>query len=490
MEKILKPSKYQQAIYDYIKKGNNNIIIDAVAGSGKSSTIVSALDIISSNKKKIFLAFNKSIVEELKTKISTPNTTIQTLHSVGFSVMVKTYRSRVDNWKYKNYLKDNLYLLSNFITIDSSKEDEYSFKNRVFNLLNLSRASLLTTEQEIEDMAFLHDISLEGDEVSVVKKMMDWGINQVKAIDFTDMIWIPVVKNLRTPLYDWVMIDEAQDLNLMQNKLFQMLIEPKNGKFIAVGDPKQSINFFCGADNESFENIAKIPNTIKLPLSICYRCPKLVVQYAKKYVPQIEFSETAIEGEVNEDANLFDAKAGDMVISRVTAPLVSNCLKFIGQGIPAYVKGHDMGINLKNIVIKSRKTNVEEFFDFLDNELYKIQIYLSRKLKISMEEAKDTNKYMAFKDKIEVLHIIAQGCINTAEICREIDSLFKDESQGICFSTIHKAKGLEADNVFVIALDKLPLKKAMSNPIQKQQEYNLCYVAYTRSKKTLNLVQD
>ena len=72
----------------------------------------------------------------------------------------------------------------------------------------------------------------------------------------------------------------------------------------------------------------------------------------------------------------------------------------------------------------------------------------------------------------------------------KIDKLFKDSDKGICFSTIHKSKGLEADNVFIIALNKLPLQRAMKNPIQAQQEWNLCYVAYTRPKKALYLVAE
>ena len=80
------------------------------------------------------------------------------------------------------------------------------------------------------------------DEAQVVLKLMDWGVNQFKLIDYTDMIWIPVMKKLRLKTYDWVLVDECQDLSNMQRELFQMMMNPKNGKFIAVGDRKQAIN--------------------------------------------------------------------------------------------------------------------------------------------------------------------------------------------------------------------------------------------------------
>ena len=62
---MFKPSKYQKAVYTYILKGKGNAVVDAVAGSGKSTTIVNALKIIPSNKSILFLAFNKSKRERL-----------------------------------------------------------------------------------------------------------------------------------------------------------------------------------------------------------------------------------------------------------------------------------------------------------------------------------------------------------------------------------------------------------------------------------------
>lgn len=485
-----KPSKYQQAVYNEMLKGEHNICISAVAGSGKSTTIVNAIDLLPASSSKVFLAFNKAIVEELQKKIKAPNTKVQTLHSAGFSTMMRTYKSKLDNWKYKNYLKDSLYLLSSTITVDTPNDEQITFKNRVLNLFDLSRAGLLNDVESICDCAADHDIELFGDEAEVVLKLMQWGIDQVLKIDFCDMIWIPVIKNLRVQTYDWVFIDECQDLSPMQNKLFQMMIEPKNGKFVAVGDRAQSIQFFAGAANDAFDNIANLPNTIELPLSICYRCPKLVVEEAKKFVPQIEAAEWADDGIVEYKDNLKDAKAGDMVLSRVTSELVKCCMKYIRAGIPAYVKGQDIGAGLKSLIKRSKKLEISDLFDFLANELYKIQTNVAKKQNISMEEAKDDKRYVNFEDKINTLSVISYDCADCAEMVVKIDKLFKDSAQGICFSTIHKSKGLEADNVFIIALNKWPLQRALKNPITRQQEYNIQYVSVTRSRRALYFITE
>lgn len=483
-----KPSKYQQAIYDFIANGSGNAVVGAVAGSGKSTTIVNALNIIPSNKTKVFLAFNKAIVEELKKKITAPNTTVQTLHSAGFSAMMRTYKSKLDTYKYSNFLKDSIYLLSETISVDTPNDEVSAFKLRVLKLLDLSRAGLLNNTDDIMDCAMAHDIDLSGDEAEVVLKLMQWGIDQVAKIDFADMIWITVMKNLRVQTYDWVMIDECQDLSPMQNKLFQMMVEPKNGRFIAVGDRAQSIQYFAGAGNDSFDNIAKLPNTIELPLSICYRCPKAVVAKAKELVPQIESAEWAAEGIVETVSDLKKAKAGDMVLSRVTSYLVLTCMKYIKKGIPAYIKGQDIGAGLKNMIKRSKKTNINDLFTFLADELYKIQTTTAKRLNISLEEAKDDRRYILFEEKIGTLSALSEDCSDTGCMLKKIDILFKDSAQGICFSTIHKSKGLEADNIFIIGLDKLPLKRAMNNPISAQQELNLKYVAITRGKKSLRFV--
>lgn len=487
---IFKPSKYQQALYDAMLEGKHNIICSAVAGAGKTTSIVNSLNLLPAIDSKVFLAFNKAIVEELKKKISAPNTTVQTLHSAGFSAMMRTYKSKLDTYKYSNFLKDSIYLLSSTVSVDTPSNEVSTFKMRVLRLLDLSRAGLLNNADDIIDCAMDHDIDLSGDEAEVVLKLMNWGIDQTAKIDFCDMIWITVIKNLRVQTYDWVFIDECQDLSPMQNKLFQMMIEPKNGKFIAVGDRAQSIQYFAGAGNDSFDNIKNLPNTIELPLSICYRCPKLVVEKAKELVPQIEAADWAEDGIVETVFDLKKAKAGDMVLSRVTSELVKCCMKYIRAGIPAYVKGQDIGNGLKSIIKRSKKTNINDLFTFLADELYKIQTTTAKRLNISMDEAKDDKRYIAFEDKINTLNVIADGCEDTGAMILKIDKLFKDSDKGICFSTIHKSKGLEADNVFIIALNKLPLQRAMKNPIQAQQEWNLAYVAYTRPKKALYLVAE
>ena len=95
-------------------------------------------------------------------------------------------------------------MLSETVSVDTPNDEVSAFKSRVLKLLDLSRAGLLNNADDIMDCAMAHDIDLSGDEAEVVLKLMQWGIDQVAKIDFADMIWITVMKNLRVQTYDWV----------------------------------------------------------------------------------------------------------------------------------------------------------------------------------------------------------------------------------------------------------------------------------------------
>jgi ATP-dependent exoDNAse (exonuclease V) beta subunit len=72
-----------------------------------------------------------------------------------------------------------------------------------------------------------------------------------------------------------------------------------------------------------------------------------------------------------------------------------------------------------------------------------------------------------------------------------IEKIFSDENpnEGVCLSTIHKAKGLESDNVYIACASKLPSTSSKKD-WEKEQEKNLAYVAYTRAKHKLGFIDE
>ena len=133
-------------------------------------------------------------------------------------------------------------------------------------------------------------------------------------IDYSDMIYLPLQDNIYNNVYDDIFVDEVQDLNTCQQQLVDKLLSKKGGRIIAVGDKYQSIYSFMGADIDGFNKFANKENTICLPLSVSYRCPILICKHANDIYNNIEPSETAIEGIVEEEGTYKEAIDGDFCI--------------------------------------------------------------------------------------------------------------------------------------------------------------------------------
>jgi superfamily I DNA/RNA helicase len=219
----------------------------------------------------LFLAFNKAIVEELKVKIGDiENVTIKTLHSLGASVVMSTFKSQLNTNKYRTYINDAMKFGAIKPNIKLVEEEILDYKNNIVKLVDLARNTLSTSVQQLEEIAYKYQINIWDNECEMALKVVEWGVNKTDEIDFTDMIYFPNVKSLKMPQFDFVFIDECQDLNTAQRELFLKCLKP-NGRFIAVGDPRQAIYGFSGADVESFNILKSLPNTTLLPLSVCYR---------------------------------------------------------------------------------------------------------------------------------------------------------------------------------------------------------------------------
>ena len=342
----------------------------------------------------------------------------------------------------------------------------------------------------ITRMDFKHCVDIVDNEIQLAIAGIIWGENNTTVIDYCDQIYFPNVKHMRCPQYDWVFIDECQDLNAAQRELFLKCVKP-GGRFIAVGDPRQAIYGFSGADVESFNLLKAIPHTAKLPLSVCYRCDKTIIELAKTIVPQITWRDNAPDGIIDREAKMADVKDGDMILCRVTAPLVDLCMKYIANGTKAYVKGKEIGTNLINLIKRTNRKRMSEAMERLERELGKIIGKIVTKQHCSEAEAKQSDMYQTYLDKINAIQVLSEGLTTTDEVINRIESIFNNDSKnGICLSTIHKSKGLESDRVFIICEDKLYLKHCMQVEWMAEQERNLVYVAYTRAKHYLGFIQD
>jgi superfamily I DNA/RNA helicase len=107
----------------------------------------------------------------------------------------------------------------------------------------------------------------------------------------------------------------------------------------------------------------------------------------------------------------------------------------------------------------------------------------------SENEVRYSSTIQTMLDKIEAIEILSGDLVLVSDVTKKIQSIFSDEKSGIVLSTIHKAKGLESDNVFILNQDLMPSRWARKD-WEKEQEQNLIYVAYTRAKHKLSFIMD
>ena len=154
-----------------------------------------------------------------------------------------------------------------------------------FRLIGLAK-SVPQAPADVDLEALASSQGLSFDDPSLVFRTvlacLERSISDLSSIDFDDMLWLPVQLRLDFPASDWVFIDEAQDTNAIQLVILNALRSPAT-RYVFVGDPHQAIYGFRGAGTNSVDTIKSVFETINLPLSFTYRCPKAVVREAQKY---------------------------------------------------------------------------------------------------------------------------------------------------------------------------------------------------------------
>lgn len=482
--KELQFSEYQQAVFNFISNKEGNAVVNAVAGSGKTFTITHALSLIPKDKTVLFLAFNKHIVKELQEKLSKKNLAnveVMTVHSYGAKVLWNSTKSRLDAdkaWKVIDTL---------FPTWNIDEEIQKGYIGRVKRLVELAKMSLCNDSTQLYNLALKHDIEILNGEVEHAIEVLRITDKNLRTHDFNDMVYFPTRHNLNSKKYDWVFIDECQDLSKAQQSLMKRAIKP-NGRFVAVGDPHQCIYGFAGADVDSFNNLRNEPNTITLPLSLTYRCAKNITLLAQTLVPHIQALPDAPDGVVRYDGKIVELQTSDMVLSRVNRPLITLCLQLLGEGKKAFVKGKDIGTNLANMLKKTKKKS----FEAAMNELVRQKsVMISKLVKrgTPKEDAESSVVVQTYQEKLDALDALGYKLKTVDQVIERILTIFSDEKDGICLSTVHKAKGLETERVFIVEPKKMPAPW-VRQAWEKEQETNIQYVAYTRAKLELVIVPE
>jgi superfamily I DNA/RNA helicase len=466
-------STYQQAIFDDIANGTGHTQVDSYAGTGKSTTLVEGLyHIPKFRTPALMVAFASANQKDLERK-SPEGVTVLTFHSLGFRASRKAFPKvgRPDDKGEKLY---------GFIKAEKGEEPEtYELRDNIAKCVSLCKGYLAERPDEIDPIMDRHDIdpcgeSREGFITSVIK-VMNACKKDTSRMDFDDMIWFPNVHNLSLDKYGHVLMDEDQDLNAAQINI-ALGSCASDGRITGVGDERQAIYAFRGADSNAVQNIVNRLNAKRLTLSVTYRCAKAIVALAQQFVPGLEAGPNAEEGlvqDLSEHQMEEMARPGDFILSRTNAPLIKWCLALLKARVPANIQGKDLGKNMIALIKRSKATSVDGFLGWLSE-------YEGMEVERLVKSKRDP---AVLQDKMECLRTLCEGTRDLLEVKGNISKLFHegdDNRDRVILSTTHKAKGMERDRVFMLTDTYKPGKNT--------EEDNLTYVAYTRAKRELYLV--
>ena len=486
-------SPQQATAIDWVKNGSGNAILVAVAGAGKTTTLLKMVGALPSGATAALVAYNKAIATEIKEKVSSLNlpAEVGTVHAFGFAALRKARRNlKVDGKKVRN--------LCDAFGVPAWYRDVVSSLVSHAKLGGIGPLVADTTEAWVAIFDH-HDLVLALPEVyrasedavataiGHARRVLAASNNDLSVIDFDDMCYLPLVLDLPMDTYDFVLLDEAQDTNETRRALVRRMVA-EGGRFVAVGDPAQAIYGFTGADADSLERIKRDFNAIELPLTVTYRCPKAVVAVAQQWVSHISAADAAPEGVYRSiSSDQFSAETltpEDAILCRKTAPLISLAYSLIKKGTACRVEGRSIGDGLLKLI---RKWKTAKTIGQLLSKIDKWEAAESAKaLKQKKEE-----RVAAIVDQAECVRALAEGFpIDEAVsvLAARVEQIFGDTvgtQTMLTLATIHRSKGREWSRVYWLGRNAWQPSKFAKQPWQMQQEQNLMYVAATRAKREL-----
>lgn len=300
-----------------------------------------------------------------------------------------------------------------------------------------------------------------------------------------------------------LVIDEAQDMDVHEFDLIKSLMEKNEEmRIVAVGDDDQNIYTFRGADSKYFEQFIKEKSATKYELIENYRSKKNLVEFTNKYVEQIRhrLKMTPIISVQKDNGNIrivnysndnfvvpfvndilsTDLSGTTGVLTKTNDEALQITGLLLKNGVPAKLIQSNDGFSLYNLF------EIRSFIEYLDlnktTPTIRMEAWNNAKRKFARKHRKSTNY-----DLCKKLLVDFQETNPKVKYSSDFEIFIKESKledfvsqygETIIVSTIHKAKGKEFDNVFLM-LDNF---NTNSDDARRQ-----LYVAMTRAKQNLTI---
>ncbi len=383
------PSEYQADILEQLLTVEAHLFIEALAGCGKTETLVWLVRELQNRGMLrglavVYMAFNKAIQEELVKKLLGTGCPALTTHSFGLQMLKRAFRELEQAGKSAIYSgKDRdlfLQMLAGDLYGDLSeaslkkvkKSDHYKCKSAVVGSGGLvgfiknwavipactKDGYQFTTEQRERIKGFLDEYQINVPEGFTDDQVVDYACRVVVAsipepgdsltrVTFDDMLYLPLALNLTFPSYNLVLTDESQDFNEAQEQFLFRLAE-KGARVVCVGDQNQALYRFRGSDSQAFLRIRETLEKTELGVVSCdlpinYRSDEVIIEHAKQWVPKLQGRGKELgqqKGELRFDTTYSqalqmvnnDGEEEFALLCRINVPLVVTAYQLIAQG--------------------------------------------------------------------------------------------------------------------------------------------------------------
>lgn len=502
-------STNQAAVFDYLRTGRSSLMIEAVAGSGKTTTIKNALRYLPERASVQLFAFNREAADQLKAAVDElreqtgrgyRGVRAGTFHSVGFNAIAR-YLGLSSEQLMQRSDRDGKCrkLLRAMLGEDEAGQERYrQYGSFVLKLVgHAKQAGLGALAPDLEERWYEivehHGMYLDAEEATVAEAVSlartllvrSNEIAKTGLIDGDDMVYLVLLWKLRLWQNDFVFMDEAQDAAPGFIAFARLALSPRGGRLVAVGDRKQSINAFAGALVDAMDVIKREFRAHELPLSVSYRCARAVVERAQTWVPHIEAAPGAAEGSVEDGVPLYAALASltaeDAVLCRNTAPLVEVAYGLIARGRACRILGKEIGDGLVNLIEQQKARGIDRLVE-------KLEAFKAREVARFTAKGEE-GRADAVADRVNCVLTIAERLPETSRtvpaLIEKIRAMFSDKQEAglLTLATAHKSKGKEWPQVAILRPDLMP--GFTRTEWAEQQEFNLMYVAATRAKQRL-----
>lgn len=276
-----------------VKHKSGPMLVIAGPGSGKTTVLTARIrnliEEYSVNPANILvITFTKAAANEMKSRFNimmgrSTNVTFGTFHAVFFMILRAAYNYSVDSI-IKEDVRQNIIKQA----IERSRLEPDDLSEMISNITG----EISRVKTETIDINAYYSASCPEEEFRDIYKYYVKTLKKMGLIDFDDMLLYchELLTTRRDILakwqqkYQYILIDEFQDINKIQYDIIKLLAKPQDNLFI-VGDDDQSIYGFRGSKPEIMLNFDKdYPDTDKVILDTNYRSTGNIVSAAGKVI--------------------------------------------------------------------------------------------------------------------------------------------------------------------------------------------------------------